>query len=533
MLFEGQKSEDTVPASIIDITKEIQTSDDEQNILLGGRSPFITILDLAYKQLLSFLITSVTLFLTPFMITKAIPNNEAALGALAVAAPFEYLSQMFGWFIAVGGSATISYLVGQNNIEGAKLVLVQLIALSFIIAILLAVILLPSLKSLLLLLIDATQGQLVLSLCYSYIVPFISGAIFVMLFFCVLAVFMGTGQMTMYMILSAGQQILYICILCPCFLFLTNLGIAGASLAFILSFIPSIIVGVIFLQKKGEINFDFKLLFKIRTFQYLKKVAGVGGIDLIASASGIIVLGTIQTLITKIALRYAEQVPDNEKKSIYEQVLAAWGCLSKIYGVVVGLCYNTTGSYLTAASYAIGAKRYARFYQLTVLICVITCVFILIITLIVLGIAPYIAVIFSKLEFYVDLSTTIIRIFCITGLILPLQFIVTTFCQAADYIVLGLIVAFITQILLLPVLFITIYFSTKSLPVELNFIISMTSFNINDVISGIISVIVMCISLKKFTGKHNITMTLKLAFAKTDLVDSLELNETEISTSQY
>ena len=73
--------------------------------MLGARSPLITILDLASKQLLSFMTQSVVLILLPFMATRALDNPAAVLAAISVASPFEYLSQTVGWFLQIGGCA--------------------------------------------------------------------------------------------------------------------------------------------------------------------------------------------------------------------------------------------------------------------------------------------------------------------------------------------------------------------------------------------------------------------------------------------
>ena len=44
----------------------------------------------------------------------------------------------------------------------------------------------------------------------------------------------------------------------------------------------------------------------------------------------------------------------------------------------------------------------------------------------------------------------------------------------------------------------------------------MMSFNLNDIISGIISVITMYFCLKQFCTLHKIPMSLKIAFRKSD-----------------
>ncbi|KAH0571170.1 Na+ driven multidrug efflux pump [Spironucleus salmonicida] len=499
-----------------------------EDITLGSKSPLRTIASLASRQLISYLISALYLFVIPILVTRTQPNAEAQLAAVAIAGPFEYLAFMFGWFFAVGGSACIGNCIGKGEIEHAEALVMQMLLLGTICGVLIAVCLVPCLRQILGILVDEHNGVEVIGLAYDFILPQLAGSILIIWYNVLLAIFMGTGQMSFYLYMQIGQQVLNLAIMCPCFLFLTDMGIFGPGLANIISYVPSLLISLILIQKTCVVKIRPRLILKKWKIELLKNCCKIGIIDLISSASGMIVLGTVQVLITKIANRYADETPDiDQKKAVYEQVLAAWGTLSTVYNVTAGVCYNSTGSYLTAAAYARGAGRKTRFVQLSIVIVFYVCLLNFTFLCAVAAFANYLALVFSSNELYVKTASDIIRIFCASGIILPLQYLSTTYCQAADLFWQGFVVAIVTQILLIPVLFVILCYSSDGLSPKANFYVSMSSFNINDVISGIISVGIIYYYLKKYCRQNSIKLTWKIAFGKTDTVDDQPLENTE------
>ena len=208
-----------------------------------------------------------------------------------------------------------------------------------------------------------------------------------------------------------------------------------------------------------------------------------------------ITLGIIQVFVNKIALRFSNELHGGSK-DIYQQVIAAWGSFSRVYIIITGVCDNVTCGYLTAASYALGAKLHKRFFQLSVAIIEIDCIVCLILSVIVAASADHIALIFSKEPFYVALSGDITRIFCVTGFILPLQFLSAIYCQATNLIGKGVAVVVITQIIMLPLLFAALFYGSLRLDPRKNFYVSMMSFNVNDIASGAASAWMLFAELK-------------------------------------
>ena len=128
---------------------------------------------------------------------------------------------------------------------------------------------------------------------FIYVALQIAGNVIILLYYTLMSVFMGCCKMGICLFLQVGQQILNVGVLCPIFLYKTNLGILGSSLAIILSYIPFTIIAIVLLQTKSPINIRPNILWKNRSLQLLQKYAGIGLVDMISSASGMIILSVV------------------------------------------------------------------------------------------------------------------------------------------------------------------------------------------------------------------------------------------------
>lgn len=86
---------------------------------------------------------------------------------------------------------------------------------------------------------------------------------------------------------------------------------------------------------------------------------------------------------------------------------------------------------------------------------------------------------------------------------------------------------FITLIVLLPLFFIILFFSTGNMsdPMQ-RYYVTMVSFNINDVVSGVISIVTVVVLLKRFKREHrnsNVTTIVDLRVVETQTPVTPEL----------
>ncbi|KAE8301524.1 Na+ driven multidrug efflux pump [Giardia duodenalis] len=471
---------------------------------LGAKSPCVTLLSLSLGPLLSNIFTSLVSIVLSVYVSKALLNSNAAVAALTIAAVPEFIANSIAWALLIGSSATVSGSLGKGDIIGARTAAINAVTMALIFGILMLIIMLPSARQILLSLASSEHSSDIISIAYDYIFVFICGIPITALNFTLNGIMSGTGNVKLVSICNIIDVVLTLGVFAPIFLFVpatnASLGVRGASLAIVLSRTLVCLIYLYVYIFRGNVRMDWRLLHQNRTFAYVKAILGVGCIDLISSLSGTVILGIVSTFVSKLATDYANRNPNGNEKQTYEEVMASWACLNRIYNLVVAISFGVTGGYLAPASYAYGRKLYDRFISLTWSCFIYDSVLLLLLGVLFIIIIPWFSQIFSTSELYTMMSTQIVRIMLATSAILPFQFIITTICQACNMILIGLLVGVATQVFILPACFIIIYYvSFKYIPedVWLRYRLCILSFTFNDILSGVVSIGVWIYSMRK------------------------------------
>lgn len=462
---------------------------------LGAKRPFRTLFLQSLGPLVSTFLTSLFNILNSVFVARALPDANAALSAITIAGPIEYICNAFGYSFLVGAASTISACLGRKDFHGAKLTVLHTLVTSLVSGVLITVCFLPGARQMLQTMASSDDSAAIITMAYEYSRILLVFAPVTCMYLTAVGIASGSGFVKLTAILNGVSFVINTCVVTPGLLFGTRVGIMGASIGVIVSQAVPLCVYIYFFLAKMNVKLDFRLLRERVTFRYMRQVFLVAIIDFIASISGSVLLGVLANFVSQIADLYAAGAfPDDPvlRKGAYEEVLAAWGCLSRIYQMAIGICYGISGGYLPAASYAFSMAGWDRFLKLTKWLFVYDCLFLLVVGVVMIGVVRWFAMIFSASPLYLDVATVISRVMLITCGILPLQFVVTTVCQAANMILRGGIVACVTQILLLPVIFITVFYATagvESMRADQlrRLYICIASFNINDVLSGVIA----------------------------------------------
>lgn len=502
----GNDNDNCSPSDSANI-RHMQISDEDtlEYKRLCARSPCVTLLSLSLGPLLSNIFTSLVSIVLSVYASKALPNSNATVAALTIASVPEFIANSIAWALLIGSSATVSSSLGKSDVVGAQTAAINAVTMALIFGALLLIIMLPSANQILHSLASSEHSADIIAIAYNYIFVFICGIPVTTLNFTLNGVMSGTGNVKLVSICNVVDVVLTLGIFAPTFLFVpaikTALGVRGASLAIVLSRTVVLFVYLYVYIFRGTVRMNWKLLHKNRTFAYVKAILGVGCIDLISSLSGTVILGIVSTFVSKLATDYANNHPSLDKKQTYEEVMASWACLNRIYNLVVAISFGVTGGYLAPASYAYGRKMYSRFISLTWSCFIYDSVLLLTLGILFIIIIPWFSQIFSTSKLYIEMSTQIVRIMLTTSVILPFQFIITTICQACNMILIGLIVGLATQVAILPTCFVIIYYVTlKYIPddVWLRYRLCILSFTFNDILSGAISIGVWIYPMRKF-----------------------------------
>lgn len=183
--------------------------------------------------------------------------GSEAIAALSVAFPFQMLLGALGIGTGVGAASLISRSLGAGDKEMATRAVGQVISLSLIYGLLVALLGFYFLEPILVL-FGATPD--ILALTGEYVIVITSGSVMFFLIMSLNNVVRGEGnpKLSMYvMIISALVNI----VLDPIFIFALGLGVQGAAVATVLAKIIGVLLMLhYFLSGKGEIKISFSCL---------------------------------------------------------------------------------------------------------------------------------------------------------------------------------------------------------------------------------------------------------------------------------
>lgn len=478
---------------------------------LGKRGPLRTYMEQLGGPMLQALVNAAYSIINSVYVSRSSPMPDAATSAMSLASPFEYVSSCFGWALMLGGSSVVSELLGREDRLGVSRVTTLLLLSAAALGLCVAAVVAPFLKLFIRSMASAEEGEQAVQFAYEYALPLVLGSPISCLYFASCGIASGFGFVKLTASCNLAVFVLDIGILAPALLFGARLGPMGSSIAYVCTQALVLAVYAYFLARRTSVQPDIRSLRGgcREGWRLMGRAAGVASIDLAASVSGIVVQTLLASTVSAIAEDYGQQacVGMGEgdgaaecRQQHFEQMVAAWGCLNRLYQSLNSMHFGAAEGYLAPASYALGMKAYSRFARLTVDFILVDCLLLLLLAALFEGIAPYFAYIFSPTEGYIEIASVAIRIMCATSAIMPLQFIVSAFCQVTARYALGLGLTILTQVLILPCCFVMFYFVTGETIEDalLRFKVYICSFNLNDVLSGAIALAVILVYLRRY-----------------------------------
>ena len=394
-----------------------------------------------------------------------------AISGLAVTFPLMNLSVAFGTLVGAGAATMLSVLLGQKNYKAANKVLGNVVTLNIIIGLIFMGLTLMFLDPILYF-FGASENTL--PYAKEYITIILIGNVITHLYFGLNAAMRSSGNPKKAMALTIFT-VVFNTIIDPIFIFVFDMGIAGAAWATVISqVIATVVVLKHFSDRSRAFHFE-KGLFKLDM-----RVAK----DSLAIGLGPFLMNAAACLVT---LFINQQMRDYSG----DLGIGAYGICNRLIFMFIMICMGLNQGMQPIAGYNYGAKQYSRVKEvfwltakagtLVTLICFAVGMF-----------APRIAAgIFTHDEALLDMSAEGLRILTIGFPVVGFQMIGTNFFQSLGMVKKSIILSLSRQILfLLPLLYaLPIYYGANGV---------WMSFPISDVLSALLTAILLRDLFKKF-----------------------------------
>ena len=394
-----------------------------------------------------------------------------AISGLAVTFPLMNLSTAFGTLVGAGAAVMLSVLLGQRNYKAANKVLGNVVSLNIIIGLIF--------MALALIFIDPIlyffgASEHTLPYAKEYIRIILIGNVITHVYFGLNAAMRSSGFPKKAMALTIFT-VLFNTILDPIFIFVFDMGIAGAAWATVIAqTVAMFIVLKHFSDKSKAFHFE-KGIFKLDL-----RVAK----DSLAIGMGPFLMNAAACLVT---LFINQQLRDYSG----DLGIGAYGICNRLIFMFIMICMGLNQGMQPIAGYNYGAKQYSRvkevFWMTAKLGTVVTCICFIIGMFI-----PRVAVgIFTHDEALMEMASHGFRILVIGFPIVGFQMIGTNFFQCLGMVKKSVILSLSRQILfLLPLLY--------ALPIWHGASGVWMSFPISDVLSATLTAILLRRLFKKF-----------------------------------
>ena len=394
-----------------------------------------------------------------------------AISGLAVTFPLMNLSTAFGTLVGAGAATMLSVLLGQRNYKAANKVLGNVVTLNVLIGLIFMVVALLFLDPILYF-FGASENTLPYAKEYIQIVLY--GNIITHLYFGLNAAMRSSGNPKKAMALTIFT-VIFNTILDPIFIFVLDMGIAGAAWATVIAqTVAMLIVMKHFSDKSKAFHFEKGIL------QLDMRVAK----DSLAIGLGPFLMNSAACLVT---LFINQQLRDYSG----DLGIGAYGICNRLIFMFIMICLGLNMGMQPIAGYNYGARQYSRvkevFWKTAQLATVVTCL------CFVLGVFfPRIAAsIFTHDEQLLDMSSQGMRIMAIMFPTVGFQMIGTNFFQSLGMVKKSVILSLSRQILfLLPLLYV--------LPLEFGAKGVWMSFPIADLTAAILTAILIRRLFRKF-----------------------------------
>ena len=394
-----------------------------------------------------------------------------AISGLAVTFPLMNLSTAFGTLVGAGAAVMLSVLLGQKNYKAANKVLGNVVSLNIIIGLLFMAVALIFIDPILYF-FGASENTL--PYAKEYITIILIGNVITHVYFGLNAAMRSSGFPKKAMALTIFT-VVFNTILDPIFIFVFDMGIAGAAWATVLAqTVAMIIVLKHFSDKEKAFHFE-KGIFKLDL-----RVAK----DSLAIGMGPFLMNAAACLVT---LFINQQLRDYSG----DLGIGAYGICNRLIFMFIMICMGLNQGMQPIAGYNYGAKQYSRvkevFWMTAKLGTVVTCI-----CFIIGMFFPRIAVgIFTHDDALMDMAAHGFRILVIGFPIVGFQMIGTNFFQCLGMVKKSVILSLSRQILfLLPLLY--------ALPLWHGASGVWMSFPISDALSALLTAILLRRLFKKF-----------------------------------
>ena len=394
-----------------------------------------------------------------------------AISGLAVTFPLMNLSTAFGTLVGAGAAVMLSVLLGQRNYKAANKVLGNVVSLNIIIGLIFMALALIFIDPILYF-FGASENTL--PYAKEYIRIILIGNVITHVYFGLNAAMRSSGFPKKAMALTIFT-VVFNTILDPIFIFVFDMGIAGAAWATVIAqTVAMFIVLKHFSDKSKAFHFE-KGIFKLDM-----RVAK----DSLAIGMGPFLMNAAACLVT---LFINQQLRDYSG----DLGIGAYGICNRLIFMFIMICMGLNQGMQPIAGYNYGAKQYSRvkevFWMTAKLGTVVTCICFIIGMFI-----PRVAVgIFTHDEALMEMAAHGFRILVIGFPIVGFQMIGTNFFQCLGMVKKSVILSLSRQILfLLPLLY--------ALPIWHGASGVWMSFPISDVLSATLTAILLRRLFKKF-----------------------------------
>lgn len=450
----------------------IEISGEEKR--LGGSSPLITVLVLSIGPFISQTVQALYGMVNLYWVSRGIGDKGIAVfGATYL---LDFITIAFADYLMSSINIQLSYLFGETKLDECAQVFVDFIRISFFLSILMPAIILPITK-------PVVQwfgaGKDISNMCFQYIIPNACCSFFTFLFMTICGLLQSEGHSIIFGIAQSSTLIINMVLFCPLFLLVFKFGIWGASLATVISqFIVSVVLVVLIFYGKFTVKPKFNMFikkFSSETWKALK----IGIASLLSYFAG----SLPEILLQKFLYTAAGNIGE------YKTIVEAWGIIVKLFQLVCGTDDAIAIGFLPAASYAYGARRYNRILHLFSHSCWIGIFIATIYSLLLVFFPRQISSIWSSDSDLLDKCQLMIPIVFFLSFLYPIQYTVPALLQGMQKVLLSTILAFLTEMLPLPVFSCILFFTDKNNPVRM-----MWSY----AFANIFSFIVCCIAISPF-----------------------------------
>lgn len=450
--------------------------DEDEQTRLGSSKPLPTLIKQSMGPICSQVVTSLYGIVDSFWVSKSI--GEKGLTAMGAVSILEAVNNAFGLYVSACVASRISYLFGQKRNDECAQVFVDIIRITWILAILVPCFILPITKPL-------TQwfgaGEEIRNIGLTYMIPLSGLTIFYQLYMVCCGLLQACGLSWIYGICQACSLILNMICLDPLLLLGFKTPIWGASLASIIaSTIPMIILMTMIFRGKFDVKPTFGMFckkFSPETSQALK----IGISTLIELLSGNLPDIIIQKYLGDAANAIGQ----------YNEILSVWSILLRIYMFIICICNGLAQGLLPCASFAFGANRLRRLRNLALHALWIGTVWLSLCAVIIIPNAGRIGSIWLKEDRFKYWSDKLLSNCLYTVPIAMIRFVSVTALQATTQVVPATVQSVLTMLIPLPVFSTVMYFTFGHDPVKL-----VQSFLISDGWDFVICSIFIAVRLK-------------------------------------